>query len=104
MYPYGITMGLADSDRKELESLIKAAVRDPKVPIGLARRMVPTQGNIEDFAYGLVSGMVIGNFIALFQGKNGRQPDKDEIADLFSIMMVRMPRLRMSIMKEFDMR
>jgi len=97
-------MGLADSDRKELESLIKASVQDPKIPIGLARRMVPTQGNIEDFAYGLISGMVIGNFIALFQRKNGRHPDKDEIADLFSIMMLRMPRLRMAIMKQLDMR
>ena len=97
-------MGLAESDRKELELLIKAAVRDPKVPIGLARRMVPSQGNIEDFAYGLVSGMVIGNFIAQFQSRNGRQPDRDEVAVLFSIMMVRMPRLRLSIMKQLDMR
>lgn len=97
-------MGLADVDRKELESLIKAAAHDPKVPIGLARRMMPTQGNIEDFAYGLVSGMVMGNFIAQFQGRNGRQPDRDETADILSIMMTMMPRLRMSIMKELDMR
>ncbi|HEV8405349.1 MAG TPA: hypothetical protein VGQ13_05520 [Nitrososphaera sp.] len=97
-------MGLADGDRKELESLIKAAARDPKVPIGLARRMVPTQGNIEDFAYGLVSGMVMGNFIALFISRNGRQPDRDETADVLSIMMVGMPRLRMSIMKALDLR
>lgn len=97
-------MGLADGDRRELESLIKAAARDPKVPLGLARRMVPTQGNIEDFAYGLVSGMVMGNFVAQFQSRNGRQPDRDETADILSIMMVRMPRLRMSIMKELDLR
>ena len=97
-------MGLADADRKELESLIKAAAGDPKVPIGLARRMVPTQGNIEDFAYGLASGMVMGNFIAQFQNRNGRQPDRDETADILSVMMARMPRLRMSIMKELDMR
>jgi hypothetical protein len=97
-------MGLSDGDRKELESIIKAAVRDPKVPVGLARKMIPSQGNIEEFAYGLVSGMVIGNFMALFQARNGRQPDRDEIADLFSIIMVKMPRLRMAIMKELDMR
>src|SRR5688572_8333346 len=97
-------MGLAGGDRRELESLIKTAVHDPKVSIGLARRMVPTQGNIEDFAYGLLSGMVMGNFIAQFQGRNGRQPDRDETADILSIMMVRMPRLRMSIMKEFELR
>jgi len=97
-------MGLAVGDRKELESLLKAAARDPRVPIGLARRMMPTQGNIEDFAYGLVSGMVMGNFIALFTNRNGRQPDRDETADVLSIMMVSMPRLRMSIMKALDLR
>lgn len=97
-------MGLTDSDRKELESLIKAAARDPKMPIGLARRMVPNQGNIEDFAYGLLSGMVMGNFIAQFQNRNARQPDKDEIIDILSIMMSEMQRLRISIMEEFDMR
>ena len=97
-------MGLTDSDRKELESLIKAAARDPKMPIGLARRMVPNQGNIEDFAYGLLSGRVMGNFIAQFQNRNARQPDKDEIIDILSIMMSEMPRLRISIMEEFDMR
>lgn len=97
-------MGLEAGERKELESLIKAAANDARAPIGLARKMVPTQGNIEDFAYGLVSGMVMGNFIAQFQGRNGRQPDRDETADILSIMMSRMPRLRMSIMKELDLR
>lgn len=97
-------MGLTGSDRKEMESLIKAAARDPKMPIGLARKMMPNQGNIEDFAYGLLSGMVMGNFIAQFQNRNGRHPDKDEIIDILSIMMSEMPRLRMSIMEEFDMR
>jgi hypothetical protein len=97
-------MGLTDNDRKELESLIKVAARDPKMPIGLARKMVPNQGDIEDFAYGLLSGMVMGNFIAQFQNRNGRQPDKDETVDILSIMMSKMARLRMSIMEEFDMR
>jgi hypothetical protein len=97
-------MGLTDSDRKELESLIKATAHDPQVPIGLARKMIPNQGNIEDFAYGLLSGMVMGNFIAQFQNTNKRQPDKDELIDILSIMMSGMPRLRMSIMEEFEMR
>ena len=97
-------MGLTDRDRKELESLIKAATRDPKMPIGLARKMMPNQGDIEDFAYGLLSGMVMGNFIAQFQNRNGRQPDKDETIDILSIMMSKMARLRRSIMEEFDMR
>lgn len=97
-------MGLETVERKELESLIKAAAHDSRAPIGLARRMVPTQGDIEDFAYGLASGMVMGNFIAQFQSRNGRQPDRDETADILSIMMARMPQLRKSIMKELDLR
>lgn len=97
-------MGLEVGERKELELLIKAAAHDAKVPIGLASKMVPTQGNIEDFAYGLVSGMVMGNFMAQFQSRNGRQPDRDETANILSIMMSRMPRLRKSIMKELDLR
>jgi hypothetical protein len=104
MHDHICIMGLTDGDRKELESLIKAAARDPKMPIGLARKMMPNQGNIEDFAYGLLSGMVMGNFIAQFENRNARQPDKDEIIDILSIMMSEMPRLRMSIMEEFDMR
>jgi hypothetical protein len=92
-------MGLTSADRRELESLIRAAAQDPKISVGLARKMMPSQGNIEDFAYGLVSGMVIGNFTLLFQNRNGRELDKDEIADLFSVLMTRMPRLRMSIVK-----
>ncbi|MGI0037096.1 MAG: hypothetical protein ACRD99_01900 [Nitrososphaera sp.] len=99
-----MAMGLTIADRKELESLIKAAGHDPKVPVGIARRLVPNQGEIDDFAYGLSSGMVLGNFFALFQSKNGRELDRDEIADLFSILMARMPRLRMSIKKHLDMR
>ena len=97
-------MGLTDKDRKELEALVKAATHDPRVPIGLARKMVPTQGDIEEFAYGLISGMVMGNFMAQFESRNGRQPDRDEMADLLSMMMVKMPKLRMAIMKELDMR
>jgi hypothetical protein len=48
--------------------------------------------------------MVMGNFIAQFQNRNRRQPDKDETVDILSIMMSKMARLRMSIMEEFDMR
>lgn len=97
-------MGLADVDRKEIESLIKAASRNPQVPIELARKMIPHQGSIEDFAYGLISGMVIGNFMSLFESRNGRQPDRDEMADILSIVMVKMPLLRRAIMKELDLR
>lgn len=96
-------MGLTSADRKELESLIKAAAHDPKVPVGIASRIMPKQGDIQDFAYGLSSGMVIGNFFALFQSRNGRGLDRDEIADMFSILMTKMPRLRAVIKKHLDM-
>jgi len=97
-------MGLSDDDRKELEALVKAAARDPQVPTGLARKMVPLQGDIEEFAYGLISGMVIGSFMSSFERRNGRQPDRDEVGEILSTMMNRMPLLRRSIMKHLDMR
>ncbi|MER3407772.1 MAG: hypothetical protein C4292_03065 [Nitrososphaera sp.] len=97
-------MGLSDDDRKELEALVKAAARDPQVPTGLARKMVPRQGDIEEFAYGLISGMVIGSFMSSFERRNGRQPDRDEVGEILSTMMNRMPLLRRSIMKHLDMR
>ncbi|HEY7735111.1 MAG TPA: hypothetical protein VIB07_09995 [Nitrososphaera sp.] len=97
-------MGLTGADRKELESLIKAAARDPELSVELARKMMPSQGNIEDFAYGLVSGMVIGNFTLHFEYRNGRALDRDELADLFSVVMTRMPKLRMSIVKHLALR
>lgn len=97
-------MGLADAERKEIETLVKEAARDPKVAIGLARKMVPRQGDIEEFAYGLLSGMVIGNFMSSFENHNGRQMDRDENAEILAIMMNRMPLLRKAIMKQLDMR
>ena len=97
-------MGLAGAERKELESLVKEAAKDPLVAIGLARKMVPQRGDIEEFAYGLVSGMVIGSFMSSFEGRNGRPLDRDENAEIMTIMMSRMPLLRKAIMKQLDMR
>ena len=97
-------MGLSGADKKELDSLIRAASLDPKIPVGLARRLVPGQGDIEEFAYGLSSGMVIGNFAASFRARNGRELDRDEIADLFSVVMSKMPKLRGAIRKHLDLR
>jgi hypothetical protein len=97
-------MGLSGADRKELELLLKAAARDPSVPVGLAGKMMPQQGDIEDFAYGLISGMVVGNFMASFERRNGRQPDRDENAEILATVMNRMPLLRKAIMKQFELR
>lgn len=97
-------MGLTAADRRDLETLIKAAAKDPRVPVDLARKMVPRQGNIEDFAYGLASGMVLGNFMALFEARNGRQADRDETADVLATLGAKMPLLRRSIMKYLELR
>jgi hypothetical protein len=97
-------IGLELADRKELEKLLKVAANDPKVATTLAGKMVPSQGDVKEFAYGLLVGMVIGNFMAAFEIKNGRQPDRDETADTLSIMMARMPTLRKSIMKQLEIR
>ena len=97
-------MGLELADRKELEKLLKVAAKDPKVATTLAQKMVPNQGDVQEFAYGLLTGMVIGNFMTSFEVKNGRQPDRDETADALSIMMSRMPMLRKSIMKQLEIR
>src|SRR5690606_21391227 len=97
-------MGLEAGDRKELESLIKAAAQDPSVPIGLARKKATSQDDVEDCVYGVVYGMVRGNIIAQFQTRNGSQTDRDEAADILWIRMAKMPRLRESIMQEFELR
>ena len=95
-----VRLALTIEERKELESIIKVAIKNAKVPIGLARKMMPTQGNIEDFAYGLISGMIIGNFVERFSDKNGRQLDRVEMTDLFLIMVSKMPYIRKAIMNE----
>ena len=95
-------MVLSIHDRKELESLIKAATNDSKTLADLARKMIPRQGNVEEFAYGLICGLVLGNFIERFTKINERQPDRDEMADLFLIMMRRMPAVRKAIMRELE--
>ncbi|AIF82701.1 hypothetical protein NTE_00621 [Candidatus Nitrososphaera evergladensis SR1] len=97
-------MGLVLADRKELETLLKAAAKDPKVATTIAGRMVPGQGDAKEFAYGLLAGMVIGSFMASFEARNSRQPDRDETADILSIVMSRMPTLRKAIMKHLEMR
>jgi hypothetical protein len=98
----GDIMGLSIQDRKELDLLIRAAVKDPKTPLHLARKMVPWQGNVEEFAYGLMCGMILGSFLERFIEKNDREPDRDELTDLFSITMRNMPNLRKAIMNELE--
>ena len=89
-------------DRKQLEGLVKQAIREAKASTFLARKMIPSQGDSRDFAYGLICGIIIGNFIERFTKDNGRQPDMDETADLFLIMMTKMPSIRRAVMNELE--
>jgi len=93
---------LAVRDRKELESSIKSAIREIKVWKDLARKLIPSQGNVEEFAYGLICGMVIGAFRERFVAKNDRQPDRDEMADLFLILRSQMPAVRRAVLNELE--
>ena len=95
-------MTLSIRDRKQLEGLVKQAIKEAKAPTFLARKMIPSQGDSRDFAYGLICGIIIGNFIERFTKDNGRQPDMDETADLFLIMMTKMPSIRRAVMNELE--
>ena len=95
-------MILGIKERKELESSVKSAIRQIKLWTDLARKLIPSQGNLVEFAYGLVCGMVIGSFTERFVAKNGRQPDRDEIADLFLIIRNQMPAVRRAVLNELE--
>ena len=95
-------MILAAADRKQLESSIKSVIREIKVWADLARKVIPSQGNIEVFAYGLICGMIIGSFTESFIAKNDRRLDRDEMADLFLIMRNQMPAIRRAILNELE--
>jgi hypothetical protein len=46
--------------------------------------------------------MVIGSFTERFLAKNGRQPDRDELADLFLVIRNQMPAVRRAVMNELE--
>ena len=95
-------MILAVRDRKELESSVRSVIREIKIWTDLARSVIPSQGDVEEFAYGFICGMVIGAFTERFVVKNGRQPDRDEMADLFLIIRNQMPAVRRAVLNEFE--
>jgi hypothetical protein len=81
---------------------VKSVIREIRVWTELARKVIPSQGNVEEFSYGFICGTVIGSFIERFVAKNGRQPDRDEIADLFLIIRNQMPAVRRAVLNEFE--
>lgn len=97
-------MILGLQDRKELESNVKSTIRQIKLWTDLARRLIPSQGDVGEFTYGLVCGMIIGGFTERFVAKNGRQPDRDEMADLFLVIRNQMPAVRRAVLRELEPR
>src|SRR5918911_2570688 len=97
-------MILSVQDKKELESDIKSTIRQMKLWTHLARRLIPSQGDVAEFTYGLVCGMIIGGFTERFVVKNGRQPDRDEMADLFLVIRNQMPAVRRAVLRELEAR
>lgn len=95
-------MILGIQDRKELESNVKSTIRQIKLWTDLARRLIPSQGNVGEFTYGLVCGMIIGGFTERFVAKNGRQLDRDEMADLFLVIKNQMPAVRRAVLRELE--
>ena len=95
-------MILGIQDRKELESNVKSKIRQIKLWTDLARRLIPSQGNVGEFTYGLVCGMIIGGFTERFVAKNGRQLDRDEMADLFLVIKNQMPAVRRAVLRELE--
>lgn len=95
-------MILGVEERKELESSVKFAIRQIKLWTNVARKLIPSQGNLAEFEYGLVCGTIIGSFTQRFMAKNGRQPDRDELADLFLVIRNQMPAVRKAVMNELE--
>jgi hypothetical protein len=95
---------LGIQDRKELESNVKSTIRQIKLWTDLSRRLIPSQGNVGEFTYGLICGVIIGTFTQRFVAKNGRQPDRDEMADLFLVIRNQMPAVRKAVLRELEAR
>ena len=68
--------------------------------INFSKSLIPSQGNIEDFAYGLIVGIIIGNFLEKFFQKHDRNPDNDELIDIYYTMSLRSARIRKSILEK----
>ncbi len=68
--------------------------------INFSKSLIPSQGNIEDFAYGLIVGIIIGNFLEKFFQKHDRNPDNDELIDIYYTMSLRSAKIRKSILEK----
>ncbi|MDR4510456.1 MAG: hypothetical protein MRJ93_01975 [Nitrososphaeraceae archaeon] len=92
-------MGLDLADKKTLESLMKFNLCDIDNLIIFTKQLLPSQGSQTDFLYGLMLGIIIGNFIEKFAKKYGRSPDEDEILDIYFTLSLKSPKIRKLILK-----
>ncbi|MGE5782252.1 MAG: hypothetical protein ACM31J_05265 [Nitrososphaerales archaeon] len=91
-------MGLSLPDKKELESILKIDARELDKMITFSRKLVPSQGSLYDFIYGLVVGMILGNYLEKFFLKYKRDPDNDELIDIYFTLSLRSPKIRKLIL------
>ncbi len=83
-----------------MESLLKFHSLDIDKSINFSKRLIPSQGNIEDFAYGLIVGIIIGNYSEKFFQRHGRNPDNDELIDIYFTMSLRSAKIRKTILEK----
>jgi len=94
-----MVLGLDLADKKTLESLMKFNLYDVDNLIIFTKQLLPSQGSQTDFLYGLMLGIILGNFIEKFTKKYGRNPDEDEILDIYFTLSLKSPKIRKLILK-----
>jgi hypothetical protein len=95
-----IILGLSISDKKELELLLKFHSLNINQIITFSKNLIPSQGNIEDFAYGFIVGIIIGNYLEKFFQRHSRAPDNDELMDIYFTLSLRSAKIRKGILNE----
>ena len=95
-----IILGLSLSDKKELELLLKFHSLNINQIITFSKNLIPSQGNIEDFAYGFIVGIIIGNYLEKFFQRHSRAPDNDELMDIYFTLSLRSAKIRKRILNE----
>lgn len=92
-------MALDLADKRILESLIKIIPCELENLFFFAKQLLPSQGSYNDFIYGLLLGIILGNFIEKFTKKYNRNPDNDEMIDIYFTLSLKSPKIRKLILK-----
>lgn len=97
-----MVLGLDLVDKKTLESLMKFNLYDIDNLLMFTKQLLPSQGSQADFLYGLMLGIILGNFIEKFTKKYGRNPDEDELLDIYFTISLKSPKIRKLILKNLS--